>query len=121
MQASRPPAANAAARQPQLHQPAQPPPDHHAQVPRTPPGEELLSRCGDAIDDRIAEILDELLDQRNAAPPPRRLSQILGAVSLILALAASILLRHNPLAAWTIWPTAATICLTIARIRTRKL
>jgi hypothetical protein len=28
--------------------------------------EEFLSRFGDAIDDRIAEILDELLEERNA-------------------------------------------------------
>jgi hypothetical protein len=90
-------------------------------VPSTRSGEELLSRCGDAIDDRIAEILDELLDQRNAMQPTRRLSRMLGAVSLILALAGSILLRHNPLAAWTIWPTAATIWLAIAWTRTRRL
>jgi fatty acid desaturase len=82
--------------------------------------EQFLSRFGDAIDDRIAEILDELLDQRNPARPPRRLSQMLGGVTLILALAASILLRHNLLAAWTIWPTAATICLAIAWTRTRR-
>jgi len=27
--------------------------------------EEFLARFGDAIDDRVAEILDELLDERN--------------------------------------------------------
>ena len=32
-----------------------------------PPDEELLARFGDAIDDRIAEIVDELLEERNSA------------------------------------------------------
>ena len=74
---------------------------------------EFLSRFGDAIDDRVAEILDELLDERNATHPHRRLPQILGTLTLILALAASVLLRHSALAAWTIWP--ATAARTIAR------
>jgi len=76
--------------------------------------EELLSRFGDAIDDRIAEILDELLEERNATCPHRRLPQVLGTVGLILALITSVLLRHNALAAWTIWPATVTICLVIA-------
>lgn len=75
--------------------------------------EAFLWRFSDAIDDRIAEILDELLDERNAMRPPPRLPHILATVSLTLALAASVLLRHNPLAAWTIWPSTATICLAI--------
>jgi hypothetical protein len=77
-------------------------------------GEEFLSRFGDAIDDRVAEILDELLDERNATHPHRRLPQILGTVTLILALTASVLLRHSALAAWTIWPATAAISLAIA-------
>ncbi len=35
--------------------------------------EEFLSHFGDAIDDRIAEILDELLEERNAARAHRGL------------------------------------------------
>jgi len=75
---------------------------------------EFLSRFGDAIDDRIAEILDDLLDERSAAHPHRRLPQVLGTVTLILALTASVLLRHSALAAWIIWPAAAAISLAIA-------
>lgn len=75
--------------------------------------EAFLSRFGDAIDDRVAEILDELLAEQSATRPHQRLLPILGLVSLTLALAASVLLRHNPLAAWTIWPSTATICLAI--------
>jgi hypothetical protein len=60
------------------------------------------------IDDRIAEILDELLEERNATRP-HRLPQVLGTVSLILALSVSVLMRPSALAAWTIWPAAAVI------------
>jgi hypothetical protein len=84
-------------------------------------GEAFLSRFGDVIDDRIAELLDELLDERNATRPRRRLPHILVAVSLALALTASVLLRYSPLAAWTIWPATATICLVITcAARTRQ-
>jgi hypothetical protein len=64
--------------------------------------------------DRIAEILEELLEERNAGRPRRRLPQVLGTAGLILALITSVLLRHNASAAWTIWPATATICLVIA-------
>ena len=76
--------------------------------------EEFLSHFGDAIDDRIAEILDELLEERNAARRHRRLPQVLGTAGLVLALITSVLLRHNTPAAWTIWLATATICLVIA-------
>jgi hypothetical protein len=73
-----------------------------------------LSQFGDAIDDRIAEILDELLQERNADRPHQRLPKALGAAGLILALITSVHLRHNASAAWTTWPATATICLVIA-------
>ncbi len=72
------------------------------------------SYFGDAIDDRIAEIFDELLEERNAARRHRRLPQVLGTAGLVLALITSVLLRHNTPAAWTIWLATATICLVIA-------
>jgi hypothetical protein len=78
-----------------------------------PTDEELLARFGDAIDDRIAEIVDELLEERNSARQHRP-GRYISAVSLILAaLAASALLRHSPIA-WTIWPSAAVISLATA-------
>jgi hypothetical protein len=78
-----------------------------------PSDDEFLSRFGDTIDDRVAEILDELLEERNATRRHRRLSQVLTIVTLLLALAASILLRHSTVA-WAIWPAAAVICLATA-------
>jgi hypothetical protein len=101
----------------------QPPRHQHGGSPSAPSGtrfldlrsdEEFLSRFGDAIDDRIAEILDELLEERNATRQHRRLPRVLGTVSLILALAASALLQHSAIAAWTIWPATAVICLVAA-------
>jgi hypothetical protein len=74
------------------------------------PDEEFLDRFGDAIDDRIAETMDELLEQRRAASRHLRLPRILITVIPVLsALAASFLLRGSPVA-WTIWPAAAVIC-----------
>jgi hypothetical protein len=101
---------------PAQHQRWQSPPARGPAAPDVPlrlEEEELLARFGDAIDDRIAEIVDELLEERNSArrhPPGGYIS----AVSLILAaLAASVLLRHSPIA-WTIWPSAAIISLATA-------
>ena len=119
MQATRTSAGRADAPQPLRHQ--------HRGSPSAPspagPGtrfldlrsdEEFLSRFGDAIDDRIAEILDELLEERNATRQHRRLPQVLSTVSVILALAASVLLQHSAIAAWTIWPATAVVCLAAA-------
>ena len=118
MQATRTPPGGAPAANPR-HQGRQPPPALSPAGPGTQiltvrSEEEFLSHFGDAIDDRIAEILDELLEERNATRPHRRLSQVPGTASLILALITSVLLRHNAPAAWTIWPATATICLVIA-------
>ena len=128
MQATRTPAGTAPATDPPRHPRGQSPPAPRPAGPGTQilgiqSGEELLSRFGDAIDDRIAEILDELLDERNATHPHRRLPQILGTLTLILilALTASVILRHSTLAAWTIWPATAAISLAIAwTTRTRR-
>jgi hypothetical protein len=49
-----------------------------------PSDEEFLSRFGDTIDDRIAEILDELLTERGSARLRWRLPCLLGAIGLIL-------------------------------------
>jgi hypothetical protein len=76
--------------------------------------EELLSRFGDAIDDRIADVLEEMLAERDTERPRRRLPRVLGIFSLLLALGVSILLRHSTLAVGTIWPSTATVCLAVA-------
>jgi hypothetical protein len=49
-----------------------------------PSDQEFLSRFGDTIDDRIAEILDELLTERTSARRRWRLPCLLGAIGLIL-------------------------------------
>jgi hypothetical protein len=115
MHAARTPAHGADVPRPAQHQRWQSPPargpaglDAHL-----PPDEELLARFGDAIDDRVAEIVDELLEERNSARQ-HRAGRYISAVGLILAaLAACALLRHNPIA-WIIWPSAAVISLATA-------
>jgi hypothetical protein len=114
MQATRTPSAANPRHQGRQPSPAPSPAGPGTQILTVRSEEELLSRLGDAIDDRVAEILDELLEERNATRLHRRLPQVLGTVGLILALITSVLLRHNALAAWTIWPATVTICLVIA-------
>jgi len=109
MQATRTPRIEAGSRHP-----------HPAQILTVRSEEEFLSHFGDAIDDRIAEILDELLEERNATRPHRRRPQVLSAAVVILASIMSILLRHNAHTAWTIWPATAAICLVIAWTSTRR-
>ena len=75
--------------------------------------DEFLARFGDAIDDRIAEIVDELLDERDAGRRHRPIRYISAASVVLAALAASVLLQHSPIA-WTIWPSAAVISLAAA-------
>jgi hypothetical protein len=65
-----------------------------ARVPRTPSEQEFLDRYGDAIDDRVAEILDDLLTERRLARAPRRLIAVLGVVSVLLAAVAAAMLLH---------------------------
>jgi hypothetical protein len=124
MRATRTPPGRAPAANPR-NQSTQPPPAPSpagpgTQIPAMRSEEEFPSHLGDAIDDRIAEILDELLEERNAARPHRRLPKVLGTAGLILALTTSVLLRHNAPAAWITWPATATICLVIAWTSTTR-
>ena len=110
MDASHPPPQRRRRQWPPAHGPAEP----DTQILNLRPDDEFLARFGDTIDDRIAETLDELLEERNATRPNARLLQVLGTVGLILTLAASVLLRHSALAVWMIWPPSAAVCLAIA-------
>jgi hypothetical protein len=65
-----------------------------ARVPRVPSEQEFIDRYGDAIDDRVAEILDDLLTERRLARQPRQLIAVLGVVSLLLAGMATVILLH---------------------------
>ncbi len=112
MHATRTPAHRADVTRPAQHPRCQSPPARLDT--RLPPDGELLASFGDAIDDRIAEIVDELLEERNSKRQQRP-GRYISAVSLILAgaLTASALLQHSPIA-WTIWPSAAVISLATA-------
>jgi hypothetical protein len=77
--------------------------------------EEFVSRFGDVIDDRVAEVLDEILAERDALRPRWRLRPGMGALALLLAAAESVVLRHIVLAVCVIWLGAAVVCLAAAR------
>jgi hypothetical protein len=81
----------------------------------------FLSRFGDAIDDRVADMLTELLDDRAATLPPGRQRLVLAALGLLLAMVATVVLRGQPIAACTVWPSTAAVYLAATRrTRTRK-
>lgn len=81
MQATRAPSAVNPPHQGRQPPPAPSPAGPGTQILTVRSEEEFLSRFGDAIDDRIAEILDELLEERNATRPHRRLPQVLGTLA----------------------------------------
>ena len=59
------------------------------------PAQVLADLLGDALDDRIAEIVDELLSERDAASRSRRLQRTLCTVGAMLAaLVTGVLLSH---------------------------
>jgi hypothetical protein len=72
--------------------------------------EEFLRRFGDAIDDRITDVLDE----REALRPRSRLRSGFGALALLAAVTATILLRHAAVAVAAVWVSTAAVCLAAA-------
>jgi hypothetical protein len=77
--------------------------------------DEFLLRFGDAIDDRVAEAVEEMLGEPAALWRRARLRPVLAVVALCLAVLASLTLRHNIAAACTVWPSAAAIYLAAIR------
>ncbi|HEY2284955.1 MAG TPA: hypothetical protein VGH88_04350 [Streptosporangiaceae bacterium] len=84
-------------------------------LPAPLPADEFLAEFGDVLDDRVAEVVDELLDQRAAQLRRSRLRPALLLATLVLAVAASIVLRHNAVAVCTVWPSAAAIYIAASR------
>jgi hypothetical protein len=117
MQATCPPPGQASVKGPAQHQRRQsaPPPTPAGLGTQPSSDEEFLARFGDAIDDRIAEIVDELLDERDARRRHPPIGYVTAASVMLAALATSVFLQHNPIV-WTIWPSAAAISLAAAWI-----
>lgn len=65
----------------------------------------FMGEYGDAIDDRVAEIAEEVIDEVVAARCRRR--SVLPYALLIVVCGLTILLRHSPLAVAAIWAAAA--------------
>jgi hypothetical protein len=76
---------------------------------------EFLVGLDDVIDDRIAEVVDEMLSQRDALRPGAWLRLALAGLALFLAAVTSVMLRHNLIAVCAIWPCTAAIYLAAIR------
>jgi hypothetical protein len=77
--------------------------------------DEFLSRFGDAIDDRVAELLPEILREQETSLRRPRLSPWLVVAGLLIALAATIVLHRSVLAVCVVWAATAVACLAAAR------
>src|SRR5580658_6170491 len=77
--------------------------------------EEFLCRFGDAIDDRVAEVLDER-DALRPRPRPRPRAGF-AVVALLPAMTATILLRHEAAAVCAVWLSAAVACIAVFTTR----
>ena len=86
------------------------------QAAQTQSAEEFLGRFEDAIDDRVADILDE----RDALRARARPRPGFAAIALSLAVIATILLRHTPVAACAVWLSTAIVCLAVRTSKPRK-
>lgn len=78
-------------------------------------GDEFPVGLGDVIDDRVAEVVDEMLGQRDAPRPGAWPRLALAGLALFLAAVTSVMLRHNVVAVCTIWPCTAAIYLAATR------
>ena len=65
----------------------------------------FMREYGDAIDDRVAEIAEDIIDEVVAARCRRRSRLPYALLAVVAGL--TILLRHNPLAVAAIWASAA--------------
>ena len=72
-------------------------------------------RLGDLIDDRIAELLDEREAETGPRPRPGP-----AMAMLLIALTASVVLRHSVLAGCVIWLSTAVVYLTATRTGMRR-
>jgi len=76
---------------------------------------ESLDYLGDMIDDRVAEVVDEMLGQRDALRPGVWPRLALAGLALFLAAVMSFILRHDEIAVCLIWPCTAAIYLAATR------
>ncbi len=83
-----------------------------------PAAGEFLGRLGDEIDDRVAEVLPEILGEQLGRRPGPNL--LLAAFGLLAGLAATLMLRDSVVAVCVVWPSAAVVCLAAALAGRRR-
>ena len=83
--------------------------------PEIEPAGESLVGLGDVIDDRVAEVVDEMLGQRDALRPGTWPRLALAGLALFLAAVMSVMLRHDEIAVCLIWPCTAAIYMAATR------
>ncbi len=83
----------------------------------TPSSDDFLARYGDVLDDRVAEYVEELLEQRAARHHHRHTTTLILLGLLGALLTATIVLRDTPAAVAVVW-VAATPMYAIS-VRTR--
>lgn len=82
----------------------------------TPSSDDFLARYGDVLDDRVAEYVEELLEQRAARHHHHHTTLILlGLLGAVLT--ATILLRDTPAAVAVVWVAATPMYAIGARTR----
>ena len=79
----------------------------------------MLGRLGDEIDDRVAEVLPEILGEYRAAGRPRP-NLALAAFGLLAGLAATFVLRDSVVAVCVAWLSVAAVCLAAALAGRRR-
>lgn len=93
-----------------------PPPDRTPGLGRAEPlAGEFPDWLGDEIDDRVAEVLPEILSEQRPRP-----GLALALLGLVAALAATLMLRGSVVAVCVVWPSAAAVCLAAALTGRRR-
>ncbi len=81
--------------------------------------EDFLDRYGDTIDDRVADVLDEILAERRD-PGPRAARLVPTVAVLVAAVLATYVMRHDVVAVCAVWIAAAVIHRGALRIGVRR-
>jgi hypothetical protein len=75
----------------------------------------FFDRYGDALDDRIGEVVEEMLANRVSRPTLHPLIPLI-AVLVLAAAGVSVLMQQNPVVVGVVWGATAVICGCLTRL-----